>query len=471
MLISARIARAFLRRVGCSTRRLGARSCSASEPERRARLLCRGADSEWLAGQRDRAIACLAEAAAACFHAGDPVEMQLAADRARAVLPAGASVRSRFLAATAVGMARILGGDAAAGAGAIAQAIALAEGSAELRDDLQLVHWVVVGPVFLRESGVGRPLIEHALRTARARSAVGVLPFALNLVARDQATPDRWAVAESTYQEAIELARESGQKVKLAFGLAGLAWLQGRRGRERECRACAAEALERRARNRVLAREQLRAAIETFERLDADPWADRACAELAATGETLRRRDPSTVEELTRRSFRLRSCSPTARPRGRPRQRCFSARRRSSTTSATSTRSSTSTPATSSPRPLPRVGARPVRRPRKDARTRPSRRRADARPGRRPFGARPGPPRPPPAAPVLVAEMDQQRVRVVLDAHAVPWVAVLVEGSAAAAHPGRLRTRSNAIAAAPVPLWRSSHNDARAGKDRRRVIV
>ena len=61
----------------------------------------------------------------------------------------------------------------------------------------------------------------------------------------------------------------------------------------------------RRARNRVLARDQLRSAAETFERLDARPWADRAAAELAATGETLRRRDPSTIEELTPQELQI----------------------------------------------------------------------------------------------------------------------------------------------------------------------
>jgi len=61
----------------------------------------------------------------------------------------------------------------------------------------------------------------------------------------------------------------------------------------------------RRARNRLLAREQLRAAADTFERLDARPWADRARAELAATGETRRRRDPSTIEELTPQELQI----------------------------------------------------------------------------------------------------------------------------------------------------------------------
>ena len=61
----------------------------------------------------------------------------------------------------------------------------------------------------------------------------------------------------------------------------------------------------RRSRNRVLAREQLRAAAEVFERLDAQPWASRARAELAATGETRRPRDPSTLEELTPQELQI----------------------------------------------------------------------------------------------------------------------------------------------------------------------
>ena len=254
---------------------------------------------------------------------------------------------------------------------------------------------------------------------------------------------DRWAVAEATYVEAIDLARESGQQTALAFGLAGLAWLQARRGRARECRDSAAEALDlcrqlgtrlaeiwataalgdlelglgdaaraaghfeqqqqllaelaitdadlspaaelaeaylrlgreeparrtaaqftaaaqakgqpwplaralrvqgllaadtefsavfdqairqhaqtpdafeaartrlaygerlRRTRNRILAREQLRAALDIFEHLGAGPWADRASAELAATGETLRRRDPNTLDELTPQELQI----------------------------------------------------------------------------------------------------------------------------------------------------------------------
>ena len=55
----------------------------------------------------------------------------------------------------------------------------------------------------------------------------------------------------------------------------------------------------RRARRRVQAREQLRRAIDVFDRLGADPWSALARAELAATGETARRRDSTTLDELT----------------------------------------------------------------------------------------------------------------------------------------------------------------------------
>ena len=391
----------------------------------------------------ERAVAMLAEAAFACLYAGNPAEMLAAAERAQAALPPSPSPRARFLVAMAAGMARILGGDAAVGAKEVHHAVTLAESSADLREDPQLIPWLALGPLFLRETGAGRMLLDHALRTARARAAVGALPFVLNLVARDQAATDRWATAAATYQEAIDLARESGQQSELTFGLAGLAWLQARRGREQECRACATEALSlcrelgtgvyeiwataalgelelglgdaaraaehferqqqllrdraitdadlspaadlaeaytrlglsqeahraaaeylaaastkgqpwplaralrsqgllaadsgfatyfeqamrlhdqtpdafeaartrlaygerlRRARNRVLAREQLRAAADTLERLGARPWAERARAELAATGETRRPRDPTTVDRLTPQELQI----------------------------------------------------------------------------------------------------------------------------------------------------------------------
>jgi DNA-binding CsgD family transcriptional regulator len=61
----------------------------------------------------------------------------------------------------------------------------------------------------------------------------------------------------------------------------------------------------RRERRRIDAREQLRAALEGFERLEAEPWAERARAELRATGETARKRDPSLVDQLTPQELQI----------------------------------------------------------------------------------------------------------------------------------------------------------------------
>ena len=47
------------------------------------------------------------------------------------------------------------------------------------------------------------------------------------------------------------------------------------------------------------ARSHLRAALSTFGDLHADPLADRARQELRASGETARKRDPSTLLNLT----------------------------------------------------------------------------------------------------------------------------------------------------------------------------
>ena len=385
----------------------------------------------------------LSEAALSSFYAGNPRQMIETAQRALQRLDTGGSTRARFMATIVAGMASILGGNAEAGAESIHEAVTLAESSLDVRDDPRLLPWLVLGPLFLRESAAGRSLIERALHDARARAALGVLPTLLAFIGRDQATSDRWQVADSTYTEAVALARETGQQGVVVFGLAGLCWLDARRGRETECRAHAAETLSlarplglgisevwataalgelelgsgsaaaaaaqfehqqavidelaitdadlspapelvdcylrlgrrreaqqlaarfegaaaekgqpwsmaramrgrglvaddeafdrwfrqalelhahtpeefeaartrlaygerlRRARSRVLAREQLRSALDTFDRLGSQPWAERARAELAASGETVRRRDPATIDELTPQELQI----------------------------------------------------------------------------------------------------------------------------------------------------------------------
>ena len=61
----------------------------------------------------------------------------------------------------------------------------------------------------------------------------------------------------------------------------------------------------RRERQRLRARKQLRAAVDVFDRLGADPWSEMARAELAATGETARRRDVTTLNDLTPQELQI----------------------------------------------------------------------------------------------------------------------------------------------------------------------
>jgi DNA-binding CsgD family transcriptional regulator len=389
------------------------------------------------------AIVMLAEAVMCSFYAGDPTSMDAAARRAADLSGPAASRRARFFAEMASGLRYVIDGRGVEGAAATRRAVEILEASDELRDEIELYPWAVVGPLFLREADAGRVLVQRTLARAREQVAVSVLPRLLQFLARDQATTDRWAAAEAGYGEAIRLARETGQRVEEAVGLAGLTWLQARQGAESACREHAAEAatlchelgvelygvwvlqalgdLElglgraaeaverhlhyeqvlderglhdvdlspapelveayvrlgrgdeaavamagyrsraeakgqpwalaraarcrgllagpdeiescfdeslalhrrtpdvfetartqlaygarlRRARRRVLARDQLRAALETFERLGAQSWADQTRAELAATGVTARRRDASTLDHLTPQELQI----------------------------------------------------------------------------------------------------------------------------------------------------------------------
>jgi DNA-binding CsgD family transcriptional regulator len=61
----------------------------------------------------------------------------------------------------------------------------------------------------------------------------------------------------------------------------------------------------RRERRRTAARTQFRAALATFEVFGAEPLAERARAELRATGESARKRDPSTIDQLTPQELQI----------------------------------------------------------------------------------------------------------------------------------------------------------------------
>jgi DNA-binding CsgD family transcriptional regulator len=61
----------------------------------------------------------------------------------------------------------------------------------------------------------------------------------------------------------------------------------------------------RRRRQPKEAREHLRTALELFEQAGATLWAERARAELRGSGETARKRDPSTIDQLTPQELQI----------------------------------------------------------------------------------------------------------------------------------------------------------------------
>ena len=61
----------------------------------------------------------------------------------------------------------------------------------------------------------------------------------------------------------------------------------------------------RRQHRRVDARRHLRTALELFDQLAVAPWEARARSELRASGETARKRDPSTRDQLTPQELQI----------------------------------------------------------------------------------------------------------------------------------------------------------------------
>ncbi len=194
------------------------------------------------AGLEDAAVM-VAEAAEGAFYGADAEAILECGARARSLAVDGEAGRAPFFATVAQGMAHVVAGDGEAGAAAIRAATRMLEGSVELRADPALVAWAALGPLFLREGDAAHEVVDDAVVAARARAAVGVLPHLLMLVGIQDAATDRWVQAQVGFDEAIRLARETGQRVVHAAALSRLAALETRLGRAEDCRAHAGEAL------------------------------------------------------------------------------------------------------------------------------------------------------------------------------------------------------------------------------------
>ncbi|HET7646947.1 MAG TPA: AAA family ATPase [Gaiellaceae bacterium] len=241
----------------------------------------------------EEAVVMLAEAVLAGLYAADPGSMHAAGRRAAELASRSTDRRVRFFGLIAEGMALLFAGGGERGAAAVREAVALLEESDELNGDPRLLVWAAMGPLWLREAGRGEQLVDRALEDARARSAAGALPHLLEHVSIHHAATDRWVEARAGFEEAVALARETGQRVVLAAALARLAWLEARSGPAEACRRHADEAL-------ATAREQGAALCEIWALAalrDLELGAGDVAAALAHAAEQRRRLDERGVTD------------------------------------------------------------------------------------------------------------------------------------------------------------------------------
>jgi DNA-binding CsgD family transcriptional regulator len=189
-----------------------------------------------------RACRFLAEAADSLMFAAAASRMLETARRAFALAVELESDEIRFFTQMALGQALIVNGHGGEGADLIRSALSIMQASEALQHDPRLVSWAGRARLFLRDNSSGSELIHRAVDLAREQGAVSMLAVALNQLALDSATSDRWVEAYAQFAEAIRLARETGQSNDLCSDLAALSRLEARQGRAAECRAHAAEA-------------------------------------------------------------------------------------------------------------------------------------------------------------------------------------------------------------------------------------
>jgi DNA-binding CsgD family transcriptional regulator len=112
-----------------------------------------------------------------------------------------------------------------------------------------------------------------------------------------------WARAVALHAHA--LLAEDEQEAERLYQKALAVHAEGSRPFERARTELAYGECLRRARRRVDARAHLRTSLEIFERLGATLWAERARVELRASGQTARKRNPSTRGDLTAQELQI----------------------------------------------------------------------------------------------------------------------------------------------------------------------
>ena len=148
-------------------------------------------------------------------------------------------------------------------------------------EDLGIYGWALVELIEASVRSDVRDVATDALRQLDRRTRACGTDWALGVRARSAALLTEGKAAEPLFCEAVE--RLSRTRIVVQLARAHLVYGEWLRRRNR----------------RVDAREHLRAAHGTFDRIGAEAFADRSRRELLATGETARRRVDETRDVLT----------------------------------------------------------------------------------------------------------------------------------------------------------------------------
>jgi DNA-binding CsgD family transcriptional regulator len=166
------------------------------------------------------------------------------------------------------------------GLGRYAEAMTEAEHACE-HEDLGVISWALTELIEAAARCGRHEIAADALERLSLTAQAGATDWALGVQARSRALVSDDGTAEALYREAIGRLGRTRVRVELARShLVYGEWL-------------------RRERRRAEAREQLRTAYEMLSEMGVEAFAERARRELAATGETARKRTDETRDELT----------------------------------------------------------------------------------------------------------------------------------------------------------------------------
>ena len=202
-------------------------------------VLVAAADRCELADPRSAALM-LADAVIPCLRSGRPDEALGLGRRALALTEhtdGEPQVRSRLM----LGTALIFTGGFEAGRELVAAAADLAESLPEVSGESR----TYLGRSLRLAGYHDRALVvlEEEVVRARSEGSLGLLSYALTRLADLELECGRWTTAANELDQAIRLARETGQSADEGLALGTLGWLDAAQGRDDDCRSHVAAAL------------------------------------------------------------------------------------------------------------------------------------------------------------------------------------------------------------------------------------